>query len=72
VSIRELAELIAQQSGFKGELVFDTSRPDGMPLKCMDVSRMKALGFVPKISLKQGVVQTIKEYRELKKSQATA
>jgi len=68
VTIKELAEMIAAQSGFTGELVFDTTRPDGMPRKVMDVSRMKALGFTPKVSLEQGVEQTIREYRDLKKS----
>jgi len=66
ITVKELAEMIAEKAGFTGVLIFDTSRPDGMPQKVMDVSRMKALGFTPRISLEQGVEQTIREYRELK------
>jgi GDP-L-fucose synthase len=65
-SIKELANIIAQKVGFEGELIWDTSKPDGMPRKCMDVSRMKALGFTPKITLEEGIKQTIEEYKELK------
>lgn len=66
VTIRSLAELIAQKAGFRGRLAWDTSKPDGMARKCMDVSRMKALGFTPRISLAEGVERTIAEYRALK------
>jgi GDP-L-fucose synthase len=65
VTIRELAELIARQTGFAGELAWDTSKPDGMPRKCMDVSRMRELGFAPQITLEQGIERTIAEYREI-------
>ncbi len=68
ISIKDLAELIAEKAGFKGALEWDASKPDGMPRKCMDVSRMKALGFTPQISLTEGIERTIAEYRELKKS----
>jgi GDP-L-fucose synthase len=66
VSIRELAELIAARSGFRGHIDWDTSKPDGMPRKCMDVSRMRALGFAPQITLEQGIDRTIAEYRQLR------
>ncbi len=65
VSIKELALLIAEKTGFKGDLVWDTSKPDGMLRKCMDVSRMKAIGYMPKITLEEGVQKTIEEYRVL-------
>ncbi len=68
VSIKELAELIAEQSGFTGEIVFDKTKPDGMPRKCLDVSRLKNLGFTPHISLAQGINQTIEEYKKQKNS----
>jgi GDP-L-fucose synthase len=68
VSIRELAELIAGKAGFLGELVWDTSMPDGMPRKLLDVSKITALGFQPRISLEQGIEQTILEYRAKKRS----
>ena len=63
VSIRELAELVVKLAGFKGRLDWDASKPDGMPKKCMDVSRMRALGFAPKISLAEGLAREIAEYR---------
>ena len=42
-------------------------KPDGMPLKCMDVSRMEALGIRPQVGLAEGVRRTIDEYREIKR-----
>lgn len=68
VTIKELAEMISKQAGFKGKIAWDMSKPDGMPRKCMDVSRMKKMGFSPKVSLEEGVKQTIAEYRQLKKA----
>lgn len=55
LTIRELAELIAEIVGFKGELVFDTSKPDGTMRKVMDVSKIKKLGWKPEVSLKEGI-----------------
>jgi GDP-L-fucose synthase len=57
-TIRELAETIQRVVGFNGELVFDTSKPDGAPRKLMDVSRLKALGWQASISLEEGLRQT--------------
>ena len=62
VSIRELAELIARIVGFQGELVFDTSKPDGTPRKLLDVSRLHALGWRAKISLEEGIRSTYEWY----------
>lgn len=70
VSIKELAETIAQKTGFKGKINWDSSKPDGMLRKCMDVSRMKALGFEPSISLDQGIEQMIQIYKNLKNNLA--
>lgn len=55
ISIKELAELIAKKLDFKGKLLWDRSKPDGMPQKLMDVSRMRAFKFEPKISLDEGI-----------------
>jgi len=63
ISIKELATLIAQKTGFKGNIHWDSSKPDGMLRKCMDVSRMKALGFFPAIKLEEGIEQMIKIYK---------
>ena len=68
ITIKDLALLIAEKAGFRGKLVWDPSKPDGMLRKCMDVSRMKNMGFAPKISLEQGVEMIIGEYRDLKRS----
>ena len=54
MSIRELAELIAEVAGWRGRFDYDRSKPDGMPRKVMDVSRLKALGWSARISPKDG------------------
>ena len=64
ISIRELAELIAELSGFEGEIVWDTSMPNGQPRRQLDVSRAKELfGFEAKTSLRDGLERTIAWYR---------
>jgi GDP-L-fucose synthase len=55
LTIRELAEAIAETSGFKGAIEFDTSKPDGTPRKLMDSSRLNGLGWTPKIILREGL-----------------
>jgi GDP-L-fucose synthase len=55
ITIRELAELVAKAAGWKGELVFDRSKPDGTPRKVMDVSRLAALGWRSRTPLEDGV-----------------
>jgi GDP-L-fucose synthase len=55
VSIRELAETVAEVVGFKGKLTHNTSKPDGAPRKLMDVSRLHNLGWKHKIELKDGI-----------------
>ena len=65
-SIRELAEIVARLTGFKGKIEWDTTKPDGMMKKCMDVTRMKEMGFSPKISLEEGIKHVIEEYKQYK------
>jgi GDP-L-fucose synthase len=55
VSIRELAETVCEVLGFEGSLVFDSSKPDGTPRKLMHVGRLLALGWKPRIGLKDGI-----------------
>ena len=62
VSIKELAELVKEVVGFEGELVWDSNKPDGTPRKLMDSSKLMELGWQPKISLKDGLVDTYKWY----------
>lgn len=58
VTIRELAEAVKAVVGFDGELVFDTTKPDGTMRKLLDVSRMKSLGWAAKVSLRDGIEKT--------------
>jgi len=58
VTICELAELVCEVVGFDGELVWDKTKPDGMPRKLLDVTRIRALGWQPTISLRKGIAQT--------------
>ena len=55
LSIKDLVDIIKNIVGFEGEIKFDSSKPDGTPKKLMDVSKMKSLGWSPKISLEQGI-----------------
>jgi len=58
ISIRELAELICDVVGFKGELAWDTTKPDGAPRKLLDVSKVHALGWRHGIALRDGIART--------------
>ena len=58
VTIRELAELVARVVGYPGRLAWDTSKPDGTPRKLLDVSRLAALGWKPRIGLEEGLKGT--------------
>ena len=64
-TIRELAERVAEATGFTGELLFDTSKPDGTPRKLLDVSRLTTLGWRAQIDLREGIRRTVEEYRAL-------
>jgi GDP-L-fucose synthase len=64
-SIRELAELIAELTGFEGELVWDTSMPNGQPRRQLDASRAEQLfGFRARTPLRDGLARTIAWYRD--------
>ena len=63
-TIKELAENICEVVGYHGKLRFDPTRPDGTPRKVLDVSRLKALGWQPKISLRDGLQQVYRWYCE--------
>ena len=58
VTIRELAEIVAKVVGFEGELVFDTTKPDGTPRKLMDVGRLQGLGWRHSVELEDGIRRT--------------
>ncbi len=62
ISIKELAGLVKEVTGFEGELEFDTSRPDGTPRKLLDVSKLHSLGWHHKIALKDGLVTAYQDF----------
>jgi len=66
LSIRELARMIADLVGYKGDIEWDRTMPDGMPRKCLDVSRLHALGYRHRVRLEDGLQGVITEYRERK------
>lgn len=63
LSIKKLALLIRDVIGFKGGVVFDESKPDGAPRKLLDISKIRKLGWSPKISFEKGIRQTYQWYR---------
>ena len=64
LSIKKLATMVAAAAGFTGKIEWDSSKPDGTPRKVLDVSRMKALGWKPTITLDEGIASTIAWYKE--------
>jgi len=73
VTIKKLAQIIQEQVGHQGEIIWDSTKPDGTPRKWMDSSKMKALGWKPKYTLEEGISKTyqwflknIEHYKEVK------
>ncbi len=64
ISIGELAELVCDVVGYQGEIAYDASKPDGTPRKLLDISRLEAMGWRPKISLRKGIAQTYSWFLE--------
>jgi GDP-L-fucose synthase len=65
IKIRDLVELIAELSGFKGRIVWDATKPDGQPRRCLDVSRAeREFGFRATTGFREGLLRTINWYRE--------
>jgi GDP-L-fucose synthase len=63
LTIRELAQLVAEEVGYQGEIEWDTSKPDGTPRKLLDVSKVEALGWKAKTSLRDGIKLAVADYR---------
>ena len=66
IGIHDLAQMISGYTGFSGAIRWDARMPDGMPRKCLDVSRLREIGFRAQVSLEQGIPQVIDEYRTRK------
>jgi len=64
VTIKELAETIADVVGYKNNIKWNTDKPNGTPRKVLNVDKMKSLGWEPKISLREGIQSTYKWYKE--------
>ena len=64
MTIRELAEITKEVVGYKGDVIWDRSKPDGMPRKLLDISRLKSLGWKPEVTLKEGIARTYASYIE--------
>lgn len=64
ISIKQLASKISALIGFKGEIIWDKSKPDGTPKKQLDISKISKLGWLPKISLDKGIRETISIYQK--------
>ena len=67
-TIRQLVELICRVTGYDGRIVFDTSKPDGSPQKLLDVSRLRAMGWRPRIDLEEGIAETYRWFLQQEKS----
>jgi GDP-L-fucose synthase len=64
LTIKELAQMIGDKSGFSGQIRWDGSKPDGTPRKVLDVTRLKALGWKPKVNLEDGIQETIEWFKK--------
>jgi GDP-L-fucose synthase len=66
LEIKELANKISKEAGFTGEIIWDSSKPDGTPRKVLDISKITNLSWKPSISLDSGIAQTVQWYQENK------
>ena len=64
LTIRELAESVAACIGFKGEIIWNTSKPDGTPKKQLNTARLRRIGWSASIELKEGLKSTVDNYRD--------
>jgi GDP-L-fucose synthase len=67
VSIKELASLVSEATGFEGNIFWDTSKPDGTPRKLLDVTRINKLGWRAEVALRDGIEEVINWFRANRK-----
>ena len=67
IKIKDLAELIKKTVGFEGEIISDTTKPDGTPRKLLDVSKLHSLGWKHQVSLEEGIKKTYEWFLENQK-----
>ena len=63
ISIKNLVELISKETSFKGEIIWDNTKPDGTPKKLLNIEKIRSLGWAPKIELNEGIKRTINDYK---------
>lgn len=68
LSIKELAEMIKEITGYEGNIIYDTSKPDGTPRKLLDVTKLHNLGWKDKIPLREGIKSVFDEYRKTQRN----
>ena len=68
ISIRELTKLVAEVVGYDGEILWDTSRPNGTPRKVMDTSKVRAMGWRPRTSLREGIELAYRDFQSAARS----
>ena len=71
ISIAELATLIKEIVGYEGDVIYDSSKPDGTPRKLLDVSRLHSLGWKAKTGLREGIARTYEWYARRHKGQGS-
>jgi GDP-L-fucose synthase len=72
VTIGHVADIISSVIGYRGKIEFDTSKPDGTPRKLMDSSKLASLGWTPKVSLRDGLIETYRQFEALMQEQEAA
>jgi GDP-L-fucose synthase len=65
ITIKDLARLISKTVGYQGEIIFDTSKPDGTPRKLMNSDRIKQMGWQPTVSLEKGLIVAYQNFLQI-------
>ena len=65
ITIKDLAKLISEKTGFKGEISWDSSKPDGTFKKLLNTSKIKSIGWEPRISLEEGIQNIVRSFPSL-------